>query len=59
MVNISIKIFGVHFGNFVLHNSNESQFSKKNQYLKQGATLFEKKKRIVNQIVLSKPWYIG
>ena len=34
---------------------------KKNQYFEQGATLFAMKikKRIVNQILLSKIWYVG
>ena len=34
---------------------------KKNQYFEQSATLFgmKKQKRIVNQVLLSKLWYIG
>ena len=34
---------------------------KENQYFEQNATLFgmKKKKRIVNQVLLSKLWYIG
>ena len=38
----------------------KSKFNKKNQYFEQSATLFGmRKKRIVNQILLSKIWYIG
>ena len=60
----SIKILEVHFGNSVPDNSNWDKIShiltKKNQFLEQSATLFGmKKKRIVNQILLSKLWYIG
>ena len=60
----SIKILGVHFGNSVPDNSNWDKISHiltKKQFLEQRATLFgmKKKKRIVNQILLSKLWYIG
>ena len=41
----SIKILGVHFGSFVLDNSNWDKIShsleKKNEYLEQSATHFE------------------
>ena len=47
--HISIKILGVHFGSSVLDNSNWDKISHcKFSW-----------KRIVNQILLSKLWYIG
>ena len=59
----SIKILGEDFGNSALDNFNWDQIShslaKKIQYLKQSTTLFEMKKRIVNQILLFKLWYMG
>ena len=44
----SIKIFGVHFGNFVLTNFNWDKIRHslvKKQYLEQSATLFQMKKK--------------
>ena len=57
----SIKILGVHFGNFVLDNSNWDKASHslaKEINIWKSATHFEIKKRIVNQILLSKLRYI-
>ena len=51
----SIKILGVNFGSSVLDNSNWDKIShsltKNKQCLEQSATLFEMKKKIVNQIL--------
>ena len=51
----SIKILGVNFGSSVLDNSNWDKIShsltKKKQCLEESATLFEMKKKIVNQIL--------
>ena len=63
---LSIKILGVHFGNSVLDNSSWDEINgslgNNCQYIEQGATLFEikkkKKKSILNQIRLSKLWCI-
>ena len=63
---ISIKILELHFGNYVLDNSDWDKVNHsltknlKKQYFEQRATHFgmkKKKKRIVNQILLSKLWY--
>ena len=53
----SIKIREVHFGSFVIDNSNWdkiSHSSAKNINIWKSAAHFEIKKRIVNQILLSK-----
>ena len=59
----SIKILGRYFGNSALDNSNWDKIShsltNQNRYLEQIASLFEMRKRIVNQILLSKLWYKG
>ena len=51
----SIKILGVNFGSSVLDNSNWDKIShsltKNKQCFEQSATLFEMKKKIVNQIL--------
>ena len=53
----------IHFGNFVLDNSNRDKIShslaKKIQYLEQSAALSEMKEITLNHIFLSKIWYIG
>ena len=52
----------VNFVNFILDNSNFYRISeskiKKKPYLEQSETLFERKKKTINQILLSKLWYI-
>ena len=61
----SIKILGVNIGNSVFDISNWDKIShsltKKIQYVGESATLFgmKQKKTIVNQILLSKLWYLG
>ena len=59
----SIKILGVHFGSFVLDNSNWDKIShslaKKVNIWNRVQLTLRWKKRIVNQILLSKLWYIG
>ena len=59
----SIKILGVHFGNSVPDNSNWDEIShiltKKTVSRTECNSLWDEKKRIVNQILLSKLWYIG
>ena len=59
----SVKIFGVHFGNSVLDNSNWNKIShslaKKLNTWNRVPLPLRWKKRIVNQILLSKLWYIG
>ena len=37
----------------------KSKFNKKNQYFEQSATLLGMRKKDINQIFLSKFWYIG
>ena len=47
MSNFSIKILGINFDNFVSDNSNWDKKGiklKKNQYVKQSQTLFERQK---------------
>ena len=60
----SIKILGVHSGSSVVDNSSwdkiSHSFAKKSVFGTEcNSLLDEKKKRIVNQILLSKLWYIG
>ena len=60
----SIKILGAYFGNYVLDNSNWDKVShgltEKLTFRTECNTFRdERKKRIVNQILLSIRWYIG
>ena len=59
----SNKTLGAHFGNSLLHNLNWVKISQslaKKIKIWNRVQLFEmKKKRIVNQILLSKLWYVG
>ena len=54
---------GVHFGNCVRYNSNLDKIShsltKKSIFRTECNYLWDKKNRIVNQILLFKLWYIG
>ena len=59
----SIKILGVHFGNSVLDNSSWDKIShslpEKITISNRVQLSFGWKKRIVDQILLSKGWYTG
>ena len=60
----SIKILGAYFGNYVLDNSNWDKVShslREKLTFRTECNTFrdERKKRIVNQILLSIRWYIG
>ena len=66
---LSVKIFGVHFGNCVLNNSNWDKIThsltKKSIFQTECYSLWDEKKkqetkeRIVNRIFYSKLWYKG
>ena len=61
--NFSIKVLGINFDNFVSNNSNWDKISvniaKRIHIWKRVRLSLRGKKLIINQILLSKLWYIG
>ena len=59
---VSIKVLGINFGNSILDNSNWDKISEgitKNHIWNRVRLSLRSKKIILNQILLSKLWYIG